>query len=113
MMDSRMMCRYSATLVIEPVPRSQSTGSVRILDEDVLQPKTSRTPRAMGGVETTSGATLALVADKRPRKDHEAAALEARRQWKSRFRARVRTMEKLLANAPDDNVPTPRGDGDD
>lgn len=43
----------------------------------------------------------------------EAAANEARRQWKSRFRARVRMMEKLLASAPDDNVPTPRGDGDD
>lgn len=43
----------------------------------------------------------------------EAAANEARRQWKSRFRTRVRMMEKLLASAPDDNVPTPRGDGDD
>jgi hypothetical protein len=47
-----------------------------------------------------------------PAKESDAAAVEARRQWKSRFRARVRMMEKLLANAPDDNIPTPRGDGD-
>jgi hypothetical protein len=68
------------------------------------------------GPPTVSPAPIALAKESsnvRPSQEPEAAAAEARRQWKSRFRVRVKMMEKLLANAPDDNVPTPRGDGDD
>lgn len=43
----------------------------------------------------------------------EADLAAARREWRTRYRARARVMETLLANATDDNVPTPRGDGDD
>lgn len=59
MMNSRMMCRSSATLGIEPAPRYQSTGSVWVPDEDVPQLKSSRAPGVV------SGATLALVTDER------------------------------------------------
>lgn len=44
--------------------------------------------------------------------DYE-AIVQVRRRWRSRFRARVKAMENLMARAADDNIPTPRTDGDD
>lgn len=43
----------------------------------------------------------------------EIELVKARREWKARFLARVRVLEKLLASAVVDDVPTPRGEGDD
>lgn len=45
--------------------------------------------------------------------EEDSAVKEARKRWKGRFRARVHAMETLLANAVDDNIPTPSSDGDD
>lgn len=112
MMNSWLICRSAATLGAEPAPRIQGTGSLWVSDEDVPQPRSSRRPRTINGVTLVSVVGEPEFANIQPPEDPEAAAAEARRQWKSRFRARVRMMEKLLANAPDDNVPTPRGDGD-
>jgi len=37
----------------------------------------------------------------------EAESIRARLQWRTRFRARVEAMAKLLDPVPEDNTPTP------
>lgn len=77
MMHNRMICRSSATLGVEPTPRTQSAGSVWAPDEDAPHPRVRRTPK------TTNSATLELISGEHPVENFEVQIVRVTRrtQW--------------------------------
>lgn len=94
---------------------------VRVVDSDAVAQAIQQVAYQGGSGEMFAAKYIArepvaqkvAPVERQARAEAEAEVEAARREWKTRFRARTRMMQKLLANAADDTVPTPRGDGDD
>lgn len=89
MTSNWMICRSAATLGVEPMPRTQSTGSVWAPDEDQPRPKVVRT------LEAKNAATLALIISAPQVEEIEVPVVRVNRrtEW---FRGPVAQLPKRL-----------------